>query len=288
MKVLITGSEGFIAQNLIRILIKNKIQVFGINKSKKKSKINYFCIHHNLLKSIDFKKINLADIDFIIHLAGVTEHNKIVKSEEFINDTKKILKNTLTIANKLNCKYFIYASSGKVYKRTNKIITTRTKIRPDSILGKAKVIAENIIVNSNIFKKNKIKILRIFNVYGKNQSQQFLVPNILKQIKDIKKKKQGRIELGNLDVKRDFIYIDDLSKIILKIIKSPGEFKMITNISSGYSINPKYIAKKLLKANKIECDIISKRSKIREETKNEVVYQKNKKSNFLKNVKNLV
>ena len=49
-----------------------------------------------------------------------------------------------------------------------------------------------------------------------------LIPEILNQIKNIKEKKQKNLFLGNANVKRDFIFIDDLSKLIIKnIIQKP-------------------------------------------------------------------
>lgn len=288
MKVLITGSEGFIGQNLIKLLKKNNLKVIGIHRNKKKSKLKYENFSFNLLKKIDIKKLDNSEVDFVIHLAGITEHNKIIKSKKFLSDTKKILENTLELSKKLKCKYFIYASSGKVYMPTDKKITIDSKTAPNTILGKAKLIAEKKIIKSTFFKKNNIKILRIFNLYGKNQNKQFLIPEILSQIKKIKKKFQSQIELGNLDVKRDFVYIDDFTNTLLDLIKKPQKYQLVTNIASGHSISPKYIAEKLLKANNLNYDIVSKKNKTRKEAMNEYVYQKNKKSTFLQNVKNLI
>ncbi len=56
MKVLVTGSEGFIAKNLIsKLLERNGLEVIAFNKS-------------NSLKELPFK---IAGVDFIFHLAGV-------------------------------------------------------------------------------------------------------------------------------------------------------------------------------------------------------------------------
>ena len=68
-------------------------------------------------------------------------------------------------------------------------------------------------VNWGIVISKKFSIFRIFQVYGKNQKK-MLIPEILKHISYIKKDGKNELRLGDLSVKRDFIYIDDAVKII--------------------------------------------------------------------------
>ena len=79
-----------------------------------------------------------------------------------------------------------------------------------------------------------------------------LIFEILKQISNIKKSKKNEIKLGDLSVKRDFIYIDDAVKIIGNSALDKESMKnQIKNIASGYSLTPKYIARKLLDKNNL-------------------------------------
>ena len=265
MKVLITGSEGFIGFHFIKFFLKKKINVCGIGLNKKRSKINYKYYRLNLknLKKKDFKFFK--KINVILHCAGITSHEEIVNNKNFIKQSLLIAKNILNLFFKIKANRFIFLSSGKVYgdMKSKKININSPKI-PRNKLGKSKLEIENLIQKRFKEEKNKkFSIFRIFQVYGKNQKK-MLIPEILKQISDIKKDGKNELRLGDLSVKRDFIYIDDAVKIIGDSILDKENMKnQIKNIASGYSLSPKYIAKKLLEKNNLKSKIISVHSKRR-------------------------
>ena len=111
----------------------------------------------------------------------------------------------------------------------------------------------------------------------------------LNQIKLIKSGKKNSLELGDLNVKRDFIHINDVSNTIKDIILDNNIFGKIINIASGKSITPKYIAKKILLKKGLNCKIISLNSKKRKnENANEKVKISKKINHFNKMIDNLL
>ncbi len=282
MKILISGSEGFIGINLVKSLLKKKTQVEGFGRSKKKSSTKYNYYKFNLLSKKFPQKLEKC-YDTIIHAAGLTSHYDIVKNKNFENNTLKISQNILKLFIKTKSKHLIFLSSGKVYKNNkNNKITLKTKTTPTNKLGKTKLKVEKLL--SNNLKTGKLTILRIFLVYGKKQNKKMLVPEILEQIKKIKKRKQKNLVLGNLNVKRDFIFIKDLTNLIVKnIFQKPKSKINIKNLASGHTISPLEIASSLIKKYKINTNIVIKKSKIRlDEADIEKVYIKNKSRNFNK------
>tara|TARA_B100000959_G_scaffold91532_1_gene97296 strand:+ start:2103 stop:2975 length:873 start_codon:yes stop_codon:yes gene_type:complete len=283
MKILVTGSEGFIGLNLVKFFLKKKINIYGIGLRKKRSKINYKYYRINLR---NFKKNNLKffkKINVVIHCAGITSHSEIVNSKNFTKKSLLIAKNILNIFFKIKANHFIFLSSGKVYAdmQSKKININSPKI-PKNKLGKAKLKIENLIQKKFKGKKDKkFSIFRIFQVYGKDQKK-MLIFEILKQIFNIKKSKKNEIKLGDLSIKRDFIYIDDVVKIIGNSALDKKNIKnQIKNIASGYSLTPKYIARKLLDKNNLNSKIISIASKKRkDESKIESVQVQSKTRHF--------
>ena len=77
---------------------------------------------------------------------------------------------------------------------------------------------------------------RIFSTTNKNQKNNYLVPDLKKKIKNSKRK----IILQNLSHYRDFISMEDISKIIYCLYNR--KFKGIINIASGKAIYLKDIA----------------------------------------------
>lgn len=288
MNVLISGSEGFIGLNLVKSLLKKKINVNGFGKSKKKSLIKYNYFQHNLLNKKKIPKQLSKHYDVIVHAAGMTSHYDIIKNKNFEKNSLKISKNLLELFNKTKSKHLIFLSSGKVYRNNHKkFINLNTQTLPSNKLGKTKLKIEKFFLQN--LKKGKLTILRIFLVYGKHQKNKMLIPEILNQINKIKNKKQKNLILGNLEVKRDFMFVDDLTNIISQnILKKTSSKINIKNIASGHSITPHEIASLLIKKYKVVTNIVVKKSKIRDDEADiEKVYVRNKTRSFYKCLKYL-
>jgi nucleoside-diphosphate-sugar epimerase len=116
-------------------------------------------------------------------------------------------------------------------------------------------------MEQNISDNENLIIGRIFNVYGPNQKENFLVPTILNQIKN----KNNSIELGNLSDIRDYLYVTDVVhalKILAEQRINPPK-KDIFNIGSGVGINATEIANQLMDISKAKKNIVSIKSRKR-------------------------
>ena len=97
---------------------------------------------------------------------------------------------------------------------------------PQNILGKSKRITEQVI-DFYAIPENKYLICRIFNIYGEKQKRNFVVPTIIEQLT------QTYIQLGNIEDKRDYLYIDDLSLAIQACLKSALYFNNVDYVNIG-------------------------------------------------------
>ena len=75
----------------------------------------------------------------------------------------------------------------------------------------------------------KVIILRPFNVYGRDQSELFLIPSIIRQTMT-----SDHIAVKDLAPRRDYIYIDDLVDAIIKTVSCELDFDTF-NIGAGVS-----------------------------------------------------
>ena len=107
---------------------------------------------------------------------------------------------------------------------------------PTNVYAKAKIDAENLILNSGARVIKNTIILRLFNVYGKGQNPKNLISEIDHKLKINKKK----INLKNIYDKRDYIFIDDVINAI-KISLFSRNIYGIFNVSSGRSLSVKKI-----------------------------------------------
>ncbi len=137
MNILVTGSEGFIAKNLI-IGLKNF--KYNILKFDKKNNLNQ--LESKVLKS-----------DVIFHLAG--ENRSKNKKDFFINNVDLSQKiSDIIIKKKLNVK-IIFSSSTQVTENKN------------NIYSKTKLLSEQKLKKCTRYTKSTLLIYRIPGVYGK-------------------------------------------------------------------------------------------------------------------------
>ncbi len=244
MNFLITGASGFIGSNMVkRLAVSNQTNVIALTKKEVSSQ---FDTVKNVLIDI-LNKDKLRDvfmnnkIDCVIHLAAITEHNAVVN--EKINTLMTNFMGTKNLLELFNeyCSdaLFIYASSGKVYGKTNEMpISENAVCNPINILGKSKYMTEKLI-DYCAEMKNKNIICRIFNVYGWGQKPNFVIPTIMRQLGE------KEIVLGNITDKRDYIYLDDLIDALIRCVESKNRFQNVDviNIGSGISYSVKEIMK---------------------------------------------
>lgn len=244
MKILITGINGFIGQHLTIELIRRGHKVHGIEHIKD--------------GVLDPKIVDKAitNVEIVVHLAALTSHTDIINNRyETLRINVQGTKNVLDAFSKSKkAKKFLYASTGKVYgKIINLPISENHPTDPLSILGKSKLITERLIDFYNDNKKEFI-IFRIFNVYGPKQHNNFLIPTILSQLNEGKK----QLSLGDIEAKRDYIYIDDLIRAFVLAIERKGKPGLsIYNICTNCGNSAKEIVKIIGRINNVSYKIRS-------------------------------
>lgn len=234
MRVLITGINGFIGRALSAKLSElPDTEVFGLSRSGTPVP-GVECFPADILSADEVNRLfSEQQFDVVCHLAALTAHSDIVDNKYGTLDINLTgTRNILTAFNRY-CKnaLFVYTSTGKVYGKTNEMpITENAVTNPTNILGKSKLITERL-VDFYAEPGNSYLILRIFNIYGAKQRQDFIVPTIISQIKQ-----SGCLTLGSLDDKRDYLYIDDLIAALSACIVRKEAFRsQVTylNIGSG-------------------------------------------------------
>ena len=241
LKSIVTGGAGFIGSNLVDRLVENGHKVIVIDNfvSGKKSNLS-----HQSKKNVKIVKLDISNnkklgkyfkgVNYVFHLAGLAEIIPSIKNPRkyLINNTLGTL-NVLEAAKKVKIKKFIYAASSSCYGIPKKIPTKETeKIDTKHPYAFSKFLGEETVIKyANLFKMPNISC-RFFNVYGPrlNTNGQYgaVFSNFLIQ----KKKKKPLTIVGNGKQTRDFIHVDDLTNVFIKLAKSNLKNK-IYNLGSG-------------------------------------------------------
>lgn len=230
-RILITGVEGFIGQNLANKL-KKKFEVIGLDL--KADKKDYEIIVHNLAsaKSIEINK----KIDVIVHLAALTnpafcEQNKNIAQRINVKGTKKLLN----FAKQRGVRKFVFASSGGVYGFKNRMLSEKSKTKPFNVYTRTKCEAEKLAKQYS--KYFQVIILRYFFPYGPFSNKDQLINRLINNIK------QGKAVTLNKNgaPKINPIHINDLVKATILACKTNRKFEII-NIAGKEILSIKEIA----------------------------------------------
>jgi UDP-glucuronate 4-epimerase len=227
LRILITGSAGFIGANLFHALSKGTNTVLGIdNFSKyyspqmKLTRSNALGVKHLDIDISDFFTVQAIMREFmpthVIHLAaqgGVRASKSDPKP--YLQANQQGFLNLLTISEDIGVKKFIYASSSSVYGDGLKppFKESDTLPSPKSLYALSKL--SNELIAKHLPKKNTQRIgLRFFTVYGPWGRPDMAVFRLLASAK-----LGVAFELTAAgDVVRDFTFVDDVSKVISQLM----------------------------------------------------------------------
>ena len=146
MKILVTGSEGYIGQHLCVLLEKNGYDVHRLDINVNGGFKNYR-VDIRLEDMIRFNDVMRNSFDAVIHLAAVVQVGESVKYPTLYYDTN--INGTLNLLKNLEYGKFIFASTGAA-------------TAPASPYGYSKLVCEHIV---NEWAENNT-ICRFYNVTG--------------------------------------------------------------------------------------------------------------------------
>lgn len=230
MRVLITGIDGFTGVYLERLLSFQGFEVFGTTIGKPTKHTHVIC---DLTKIEQVSSVlNKIVPDYIINLAAISfvaaEPMKMYNVNVF--GTLNILDALISL-NQFPRKIML-ASSAAVYGNSGGSLSEDNSTFPVNHYGNSKLAMENM--TRNYFEKLKIIIVRPFNYTGAGQEQHFLIPKIVSHFREKKKS----IELGNINVYREYNNVNDIVDVYVKLMLSDIH-SQIFNLCSGksYSIS---------------------------------------------------
>lgn len=223
-KILFTGSLGFIFSNFIRKVAyeKEPYTFCGLDKAVNKKYLNNIynnnIIESNYIANTYDEHIvnNIFDIekpDIVIHAASVRTNGSHLKDAECINTNMLGTKVLIDAAKRTDVKKIFYLTDSAKY----------------SCLGSiTKEAAKDILKISDL----NYSILNICNLYGPRQTNDHLVPAVIKTI--LHKEKL----LLPLDGMRmiDWMHVFDFSNALLTILKK-SEDNSEYNISAGQELS---------------------------------------------------
>lgn len=235
-RTLITGVGGFTGRYLTSLLASRGHEVHGVVHTASQGPVaNAAKIHvanlvdHNAVQQV----VDDVRPEHVVHLAGVAfvAHGNIEEMYSSNIVGSRNLLDALANSKKLPVS-ILYASSANVYGNARDgILDEDCPLAPANDYGVTKVAAEHV---AGLYRSRlPIIVVRPFNYTGKGQSENFLIPKIVRHVRD----RSAVIELGNVDVARDFtdvrVVVDAYARLIESTEATGGTF----NVCSGRAVS---------------------------------------------------
>lgn len=231
-KVLLTGINGFTGKYVHDLLVEQGYTVIGLVQD---NPTNNDCVCDITDKKSVILCLDEIKPNYIIHLAALSFVGHCDKKAFYdvnVFGTTNILEAVYEL--NLNVRKIILASSANVYGNPINVTRIHENISPSPVNHYAMSKLAMEYMAKTWFDKLPIIISRPFNYTGVGQNNSFLIPKIVSHFKQRRK----TIELGNIDVSRDFSDVRDIANAYLSLLKSDVKSE-IFNLCSGnvYSLN---------------------------------------------------
>ncbi|MDZ7784847.1 MAG: GDP-mannose 4,6-dehydratase [Halioglobus sp.] len=168
------------------------------------------------------------DFDYVVHLAAISA----VTHADELGFYRVNLFGTLNLLEALCAlaplpRKVILASSANIYGNSPASpITEDTSAAPVNHYAMSKLAMEHMSAQYN--DRLPLVAVRPFNYTGVGQDMRFVVPKLVAHFRE----RRSAVELGNIDVEREFNDVRDICNVYLKLLEAgdPGE---VYNICSG-------------------------------------------------------
>ena len=242
--ILITGADGFIGSHLTELLIEQGHKVKALSQYNSFNNWGWLedVANHNDIEILTgdvrdphYCKHITRDVDVIFHLAAlIAIPYSYIAPDSYIDTNVKGTLNICQAAMENGVKRVIHTSTSEVYGTAQYVpIDEKHPLQPQSPYSASKIAADAIAMSFVNSFELPLTIARPFNTYGPRQSARAVIPTIITQILSGKKE----IKLGDVTPTRDFNYVKDTCRGLVKLAECNAALGKTVNIGSNTEIS---------------------------------------------------
>jgi NAD dependent epimerase/dehydratase len=245
-KVLITGADGFIGSHLTEHMVRagydvrafvlyNSFNSWGWLDQCAPDVRGKFDVFAGDIRDPNGVRKAMEGCDIVLNLAALIAIPYSYHSPDTYVDTN--IKGTLNIvqaARDLGVERVIQTSTSEVYGTAQYVpIDEKHPLQGQSPYSATKIGSDQIALSFYNAFNTPVSIIRPFNTYGPRQSARAIIPTVITQIANGKRK----LKLGALHPTRDFNYVQDTVRGFLSIVQSERSIGEVINIGSNFEIS---------------------------------------------------
>jgi dTDP-glucose 4,6-dehydratase len=245
-KILITGAGGFIGSHLLEALLVRGHTVRAFVRYNSTNSWGWLDTLSDELKSNldvfagDIRDPNgvrqaVSGCDVVLHLASLIAIPYSYHSPDTYVDTNiKGTLNVLQAAREFSIDRVVHTSTSECYGTARFVpISEEHPLQPQSPYSATKIAADQLALSFYYSFGTPVSIIRPFNTYGPRQSARAIIPTVITQIANGKRK----LKLGALHPTRDFNFVRDTVRGFLAVAESNRSIGEVINIGSNFEVS---------------------------------------------------
>jgi len=264
--VLVTGGAGFIGSHLSSALVDRGADVSVVDDYSKGRRELVPPAADSF--DLDIRSSRLTDVvaeiapEYVVHLAA---HHYVPYCNEHPEQAYDV--NVMGTRNLLNAcngadslDRLVFASTAAVYPPMETPHTESDDLDPMDTYGRTKVIGEDLVSKFHYETGVDTVSLRLFNVYGPNETNPHLIPAILEQLAG----GDRTVELGNLSPERDFVHVSDVVDAMTVALTEAADEHRYYNVGTGTSYSVREVVEATSEALGEDIEIAQDEERVRE------------------------
>lgn len=274
MKILVTGSDGFIGSHLTEELVKRGYDVKAFVYYNSFNNWGWLdTLPQNIMENVEIFQGDIRDsngveeaskhVDAVFHLAAlIAIPFSYYSPDTYVETNIRGTLNVLQAARKLAIERVIVTSTSEVYGTARYVpIDEKHPFQGQSPYSATKIGADRLAESFYRSFGLPVTIVRPFNTYGPRQSARAVIPTIITQLLAGK----SQIKLGSLSPTRDFNYVKDTVNGFISIYESERTIGEEINIATQSEISIGQVAEELIRQINPMAEIICDEERLRPE-----------------------
>lgn len=244
MRVLLTGTAGFIGSHLARLLVNKNCEVHAlVRKGSNLWRIKDIIpklqlIQIDLLATDQLKhRLEKARPDTCIHLAWYLMPGKYLTDLENIDQLNASLHLASTLAS-LGCKRFVGIGTCFEYDIGSECLSETSPVKPHTLYAASKLASQIVVEQIASLTGMEFVWPRLFYLYGPFESEQRLIPSV---IISLLRNQAAKVTKG--EQVRDFLHVEDVAAAIWAVAQS--KLSGAVNVGSGQPVTVRKITEQI-------------------------------------------
>jgi len=246
MKLLVTGSEGFIGSHLVEELVRAGHQVTALVQYNSFNSVGWLdSLPENVQEAV---KVVMGDVrdagsvraavqghERVAHLAALIAIPYSYTAPHSYYETNALgTLNVLDACRDFGVERLVHTSTSEVYGSAQYVpIDENHPLVGQSPYSASKIAADQLAHSYWASFGVPVTTLRPFNTYGPRQSQRAFIPSVMVQVLS----GITKLKLGSLTPTRDLTFVGDTARGFAKALESVDGVGEVFNMGSGFEIS---------------------------------------------------